>query len=149
MTTQLTQTRPLRVLVADPRADEYQATDGEVELQFCTTGREALRHADEPLDYVLLSANLADLDFEDVAEMFNSMAPEVGLIVFSENTSIQEEAIARQIGAIMYRQRALDLDWLTQLRPRRSHQRGPAPRLTLDWHQRPSRRPHREHAAAH
>ena len=151
MNATLTSTRPLRILVVDPRADAYESSRREsdgCEFEFCTSGRAALRHADEPLDYVVLNTSLADIAFQDVAEMFQSTAPSVGLIVVSDETTAEEEAIARQFGAILYRQSSSGLGWLAQLRPRQRVARDTAPSWTLDWQQRPSRRASREHAAA-
>jgi hypothetical protein len=147
MTATLNYLRTLRVLVADPQAEGYERLPSEtVELEICTTGREALRHMDEPLDFVVLSTSLGDIAFQDVAEMFRSAANSVSLIVVSESTSAAEESLARQVGAVLYRQRSTDLEWLADLCPRRSVARGPAPRLTLDWQRRPQR--FRERAAA-
>lgn len=147
MTTQLTQTtRTMRFLVADPRANELVISERDrVAVEVCSTGRAALRHADEPLDYVLLSTSLFDMCFQDVAEMYASTNDGVGLIVVSENPNVAEEALTRRLGAILYRAWTPDLDWLGQLRPRHAINRMQAPAWTLDWQQRPSRRTRPRH----
>ena len=141
--------RPLRVLVADPRANLEQLTSGSTDVDFtiCSSGRESLRHADECLDYVVFSTELADIEFEDVVTMFLETAVDVGLIVVTDQVTAAEEALARQLGAVMYCEGMPDLDWFAQLRPRRTVTRAVAPRWTLDWQQRPRRLSPREREA--
>ncbi|MCG8584608.1 MAG: hypothetical protein MI757_07850 [Pirellulales bacterium] len=151
MPEQFTQSRTLRVLVVDPAVDGFERMTQEVagvDLEFCSTAREALRRADEPLDYLLLSTNLVDVAFQDVAEMFMSTTQGCGLIVVSSQVDAAEEAVARQLGAIMYRERTSDLSWLSELRPRRAAVGGQRAEWTLDWHRRRPRHRVREPNAA-
>ena len=131
--------RPLSVLLVDPTSvPDHSDGDMPVEVEYCATGREALRRADEAFYIVVLSTSIEDIAYQDLAEMIQSESPATALVVVSDEPNAAEEVTARRSGAMLYVGKPLDIEWLAQPRTRpRTTPRNPASQLTLDWHRRP------------
>jgi len=101
----------------------------EVRLEFCTSGREALRAAaKEPADLWLINTRLRDMPGFELCDLLKSRSPDTVVYLVTDQYQASEERAAWLHGAALFRPKPAQASWLE-----RFTNRPPAPADVGRW----------------
>ena len=124
-------TRPPTIFVVDSKPVDYRVfapmiEAGEVNIEFFTAGKQAIRAADHTVaDLWMVNTDLPDMSGFDLLEMLEIFREGAGLYVVSEEYNEEDERQALNCGASQYVCKPPQIYWLGEWRrPRRpAHQK--------------------------
>jgi len=115
---------PLQIVIVDECPGDYAIfrplqQHGELELQFITTGSDALRRSQRSsVNLWLINTQLPDLSGFDVVEMLQPIPPGTAVFLIGNRYHSADELSALRLGVSKYLVKPLSCDWLTDFRLR-------------------------------
>ena len=116
--------RSLHVVVVDECPGDYTnfrplVQSGEIELQFVTSGGDALRLSHRWLIHLwLINTQLPDLSGFDVVEMLQPMPPGTAVFLIGNQYGSEDELRALRLGVSKFLVKPLSCEWLSDFRLR-------------------------------